>query len=428
MNASFLELPHLVNITNLIACIFNRTCFILDIIWYHNDKIIRNTENVKIRIEKNKTSCTIKNASNENVGVYVCKAVSDIGLAVTKAKLYVKEITEAKKKEKLELKVAEEIEEKVKKERVKVEKKVQRKVKQTKITTTDFEKPVEVEEIRPQESTEQITEVLDEKQQAKPVLQILSPLQTEAIASCKKIDDAEEEIQQLETAKELVSPVEPLYIEESISEHITESFGQKKPKSRRAKPETTPGVSETATIAEVKLEEIIVRVEEIIAKEEIKMAKEITEILETVRAKEFGPGEYPLREIAEIGYLIRNGITIKEVSVLYSEDKFPALKTPEAQSALVNVVERKGYGPLISEVLTEETVVDEKLMAATVGFRAFMKMIELKHATIEEVITQFVPEDFVQHAWEATETQEVNKIHIFSKFRERGNQSDYVRK
>lgn len=319
------------------------------------------------------------------------------------------EIPEAKKKE-LELKLAEEKEEKVKKERVKIEKKVQRKVKQTKITTTDFEKPVEVEEVRPQESTEQITETIDEKQKAKPVLQILSPLQTEAIASCKKIDDTEEEPQQqLETAKELVSPVEPLYIEESISEHLTESFGQKKPKSRRAKPETTPGVSETATIAEVKLEDIIVRVEEIIAKEEIKMAKEITEILETIHAKEFGPGEYPLREIAEIGYLIRNGITIKEVTVLYSEDKFPALKTPEAQSALVNVVERKGHGPLISEVLTEETTVDEKLMAATVGFRAFMKMIELKHATIEEVITQFLPDDFVQHAWETTETQEVRK-------------------
>lgn len=361
---------------------------------------------MKVRIEKNKTTCTIKNVSTENVGVYICKAVSDIGLAVTKAKLYVQEGPQTKKTE-LQIKVAEEQEEKVKKERVKLEKKAQRKVKQSTITTTDFEKPVEVEEISPLETTEQITETIEEKQKAKPVLPVLSPLQTEAIASCKKIDDTKEAPEELEKAKELVSPVEPLYIEESISEDIVESIGEKKPKTRRAKPETTSGVSETATIAEVKLEAIIERVEEIIAKEEIKMAKEITEVLETIHAKEFGPGEYPLREIAEIGYLIRNGITIKEVSVLYSEDKFPALKTPEAQSALVNVVERKGYGPLISEVLTEESVVDEKLMAATVGFRAFMKMVELKHATIEEVITQFTPDDFVQHAWETTETKEV---------------------
>lgn len=407
MNACFLEPQHLVSLTNLISDSITWRLF-SDIIWYHNDKIIRNTEKVKIRIEKNKTTCTVKDVSRENIGVYICKAISDIGLAVTKAKLHVQEIPEAKKKE-LELKIAEEKEEKVKKERVKTEKKVQRKVKQTKVIITDLETPVEIEEISPQESSEQITETIDEKQKAKPVLQILSPLQTEAIASCKKIDDTEEEsLEQLETAKELVSPIEPLYIEESISEHITESLGQKKPKTRKAKPDTTSGVSETATIAEVKLEQIIVRVEQIIAKEEIKMAKEITEILETIRANEFGPGEYPLREIAEIGYLIRNGLTIKEVQVLYTEDKFPALKTPEAQSALVNVVERKGYGPLISEVLTEETTVDEKLMAATVGFRAFMKMVELKHATIEEVITQFVPDDFVQHAWEATETQEVS--------------------
>lgn len=243
---------------------------------------------------------------------------------------------------------------------------------------------------------------------------ILSPLQTEAIASCKKIDDTQEVIEtDMEKAKELLSPTEPLYIEESLPETITDTLDEKQPKTRRAKPSTTRGVSETATIAEVRLEEIIERVEELIAKEEIKMAKEITEVLDTIHAKEFGPGEYPLREIAEIGYLVRNGITIKEITVLYNEDKFPALKSPEAQSAMVNVVERKGYGPLISEVLTEESTIDESKLAATVGFRAFMKMVELKHATIEEVLTIFTPDDFVQHAWEAVESVEVRQENVY---------------
>jgi len=58
-----------------------------DVIWYHDDQIIRNTDNVKIRIKDNKTTCTIKKATKEDEGNYVCKATSDIGLAVTKAKL-----------------------------------------------------------------------------------------------------------------------------------------------------------------------------------------------------------------------------------------------------------------------------------------------------------------------------------------------------
>lgn len=353
----------------------------------------------------------MKRVSPEDVGSYICKAVSDIGLAVTKAKLYLQDVPTKKE---LTIKTAEEQEEKVKKERVKIEKKQVKKTKRGTEVTTDVEQTLEIKEITPVETTETIEDVVQEEERAKPVLPILSPLQTEAIASCKKIDDTQEVIEtDMEKAKELLSPTEPLYIEESLPETITDTLDEKQPKTRRAKPSTTRGVSETATIAEVRLEEIIERVEELIAKEEIKMAKEITEVLDTIHAKEFGPGEYPLREIAEIGYLVRNGITIKEITVLYNEDKFPALKSPEAQSAMVNVVERKGYGPLISEVLTEESTIDESKLAATVGFRAFMKMVELKHATIEEVLTIFTPDDFVQHAWEAVESVEVRQENVY---------------
>lgn len=62
---------------------------ILDIIWYHNDKIVRNTKNIQIRIKENKTTVTILKVTPEDVGTYICKATSDIGLAVTKARLYV---------------------------------------------------------------------------------------------------------------------------------------------------------------------------------------------------------------------------------------------------------------------------------------------------------------------------------------------------
>lgn len=380
---------------------------VTDIVWYHNDKVVRNTEKVKVRIEKNRTTCTVKNVRQENVGVYVCKAVSDAGIAVTKAKLYIQEVPLPKKK-KLTENVAEQQEETITKERVKIEKKIKKKPQKPSVVTTELEESLEVEETRPIETTEQISEKVEEDK-AKPVLPVHTPLQTETVASCKKIDESED-VTFEDKAEQIISPVEPLLIEESTADEFPKELKQKKPKTRHAVAEVEESVLDSAVITQVKLEQIIERVEEVIAREEIKMAKEITEILNTIRVKEFGPGEYPLREIAEIGYLLRNGITTKEITVLYHEEKFPSLKSPEAQSALVSVIERKGYGPLVSEVLTEEKTVDEKELAATVGFRAFMKMIDLKHVTVEEVITHFKPDDFIHHAWQSTEVKEVCQL------------------
>lgn len=115
-----------------------------DIIWYKNDKIIMNTENVKVRIfeDEKRTTLTIKRSTREDDATYVCKATSEIGMITTKAKLRVDTISEAgpkpedviqeeekveikpekpHKKKKTEVKKAKEIKEKVKTERVKVE-------------------------------------------------------------------------------------------------------------------------------------------------------------------------------------------------------------------------------------------------------------------------------------------------------------------
>lgn len=63
---------------------------ILVIIWYHDDKIVRNTSNVQIKITENKTTLTIKKVTKEDEGVYICKANSNLGEAKNKAKLHVK--------------------------------------------------------------------------------------------------------------------------------------------------------------------------------------------------------------------------------------------------------------------------------------------------------------------------------------------------
>lgn len=65
---------------------------ILDIIWYHDGKIIKQSHKVRIKIKDNKTSVTIKKCEPDDGGLYLCKAISRIGEAVTRAKLSVKSI------------------------------------------------------------------------------------------------------------------------------------------------------------------------------------------------------------------------------------------------------------------------------------------------------------------------------------------------
>lgn len=159
------------------------------------------------------------------------------------------------------------------------------------------------------------------------------------------------------------------------------------------------------------IEEIRVKIQKDLVSEKdiqtFKFANEVNEILELIEAHKFGDGQQPLRELATIGYLVQRGITVTEITALYNADTFPALKNPEAQAALVQLVERQGHGTLISEVLTEETTVDdEHVVASTVGFRAFMRMIEREHIAIEEVITHFREEDFVHHEWKHAEARE----------------------
>ena len=188
----------------------------------------------------------------------------------------------------------------------------------------------------------------------------------------------------------------------SVSETYTETeVREAKKKKKLEKVKTSNVKSEDVTITEVTVEQIIEEQKE-------NIAKEVEELMDVLNATEFGPGELPLRELATIGFLVRTGISVNEINEsLYQTDKFPALRTPDAQNAMVQLVEREGHGPLISEVLTEETTTDESIVAATVGFRAFMKMVDLQHATVEEVLTHFTPEDFRPRAWEVTEAIEV---------------------
>ena len=202
-----------------------------------------------------------------------------------------------------------------------------------------------------------------------------------------------------EHAQVIPETLEPISVTEVTVETGVRELKKKKKKPEKVKTSIVKG--EEVTITEVTVEQIIEEQQE-------NIAREIEELMDVLNATEFGPGESPLRELATIGFLVRQGVSVNEINEsLYRTDKFPALRTPDAQNALVQLVEREGHGPLITEVLTEETTTDESIVAATVGFRAFMKMVELQHATVEEVITHFAPDDFRPRAWEVTEAIEV---------------------
>ncbi|XP_031367951.1 titin isoform X4 [Apis dorsata] len=358
------------------------------------------------------------------------------------------------KKKKPEMKKAKETKEKIKGERVKVDKKELHKEKLVPKEQPEEKKIVDIEETQTLETTEIIEEQPTEVTRAKKVVPIQEPLITEATASLKKIDDEKErEIipKTEERAKRVVEEREGVVVSEMAVEDTARDFTIESVVDRaQVTSETlqTVSVSEVHTEASVqeirrvdtrrkakktvvteeeerpreivieekpkkkKKEKLKVReevsIEEIVERQRESIAREVEEIMETLHAKEFGPGEAPLRELATIGFLVRQGVSVNEINEsLYRTDNFPALKTPEAQNALVQLVEREGHGPLITQVLTEETTTDESVVAATVGFRAFMRMIELQHVTVEEVLTHFAPEDFRPRAWEVTEATEV---------------------
>lgn len=111
--------------------------------------------------------------------------------------------------------------------------------------------------------------------------------------------------------------------------------------------------------------------------------------------------------------MVKHGVTVNEINSFYQSDHFPALKAPESQSALVLLLEREGYAGIVTEILTE-TDMDEAQVAATAGFRAFMRMIEMNHTSVEEIITHFSPEDFFMHEWKLEQADEVGTIALIS--------------
>lgn len=307
----------------------------------------------------------------------MCKAVSDIGMAITKAKLQVYDATDKVRK-------AKHLKQKDKKEKV-IKREEEVVTEETaKVTEDVIDSAVVTEEVEVMEKPKPVKKV--EKHKAKSVVTEADYVETVDVATYKKADKKPKPEPTEEKAEPIVTLQEYLISSQPDKEETVEPFEEPY--------ETQKGI--------IRLVEGDSRV-----------VAEINELLEVINAKEFGPGESPLRELAKIGFMMRSGLSTQQIESLYDSEYFPALRVPQSQSALVRLVERQGHGALITEVLTEETAQDEDVIAAKVGFRAFLKMVELKHSSVEEVIAHFYPEDFKPRSWEQKEAQEVQILFIY---------------
>lgn len=335
--------------------------FFVEILWYHNSKFLKATNNIKIDIDFDlmKSTLIIVQVTSEHVGFYQCKAVNDLSEEFTKAKL---ELASGVAKSSEINQTEQTVETKSSQEIIAKDEKVKTKAK-TKRFATKGKAIVKQKDIE----QERAIQVRDER--------------TQVI-----IQESKEETTNVSSTSSVQVTTHRQHIEEENIEILEET------------------------------EEIHVKIyKEAYSQEEIenfKVADEVNYILDAIDAKKYGTGETSLRELATIGHLLKKGISVYEVTQLYNADFFPALKLPESQSALVQLVERQGYENLIAEVLNTETEEDENLLASTVGFRAFMRMIELTECMIEEVITNFKFEDFVSQEWKYKEIKDDSTIDV----------------
>lgn len=359
--------------------------FLLDILWYHNTKFLKNSENVKINtnVEEMKSTCVILNVSKETIGYYTCKAINDVTEVSTRAKLDLASgggpvIDVSKITSETESTTKETTKEVVK---IKSEKKIKshKKASQTQKATRE-ESKTEMTVLQSQNGVKQEIET-DVSEEA--TLKTTNKANLEVIRENKRISNAS-------------------------TVNVTT-------KSQRIEEENVEILEETEEI-HVKIYKEVFSAEEM---ENFKVADEVNSILETIEAHQFGSGERPLRELATVGHLLKKGVEITEIIQLYDANFFPALKLPESQAALVQLVERQGYENLITEILNASSSEDENLLASTVGFRAIMRMVEVTKTPIEEIITNFKFEDFVSQEWKHKEVKdsefvEVTESHVSS--------------
>jgi hypothetical protein len=315
-----------------------------------------NGERYRIVTNESKSTLLIKCVTQDDFGYYVCKAMNDAGEVITRAKL-------------IESSKAFMTEEEIEENQKKIEKKLAKKTKTsrkaslvqgTTSSTVNFEATVEGKKSS-KSSKKTSSESVDVAASFKT--------KTKKTPRTERRQDISSELTITKTENIVVQEIEETFIKET----------------------------EHRTLIITDLKDL----------DDLKTSEEVNKFMQNFKTQDFEAANEPLRELATIAFMIQKGLAAEEVDKLFQANLFPELKTPESQSALVQILERKGHADLVTEVLSEksETEIDENYVA-TAGFRAFMKMIKQKHVNVEEIILSISPDDFNANNWKH-ETKEV---------------------
>lgn len=325
---------------------------LLDVQWFFGTVQIKDSEKYRIVVEEEYSSCEVKNITLDDEGFFICKITNEIGQNVTRAKFQIS--TSAEEEVKREKKTSESSTASsvvVTKPKKKPIKKAKKDIHKTTVSVVPRSVPVEIIE---KSEVSEIQIVRDRKE-------------ADAIQESKLEIQVQPKPEPLITTTTTTTTTQYIEVVETVRV-IKEKISKK-------------------TLVKEDVE--IIRNHEVVEK-----------TLKKISAKTFGEtGEESVRDLASIGLMINYGVTVQEVVYMYENNIFFSLKQPEAQAALVSLVEREGHEALITQVIAETAADDEKVMASTVGFNAFIKMIETCDVSVEETILKFAREDFITQDW-----------------------------
>lgn len=116
-----------------------------------------------------------------------------------------------------------------------------------------------------------------------------------------------------------------------------------------------------------------------------------------------------MQAIADIRLRIEHGASVNEVNAAYDSHEFPDLERVDSQMAMIKVVEKVGQSAVVQEVLEQECLGKDEVDLQNVGFKALISTLAKESFKVDEIITQFEPEDFEEEAVQGRLAQLVNE-------------------
>lgn len=136
--------------------------------------------------------------------------------------------------------------------------------------------------------------------------------------------------------------------------------------------------------------------------ENLKNSKDIEEMMKNFEEKNFGSNIDAVKDLTMMNYMLQNGLSSNDVQKLFQAKFFPNVLNTSVQSALVQLLERESKSNFVSEILAEknENEIDEMFLAS-VGLRAFLKMVETQKEEVKNILLLLQPEDFASTNWKS---------------------------